>query len=171
MDFPFDKETTYLTNNEKKRLEKFLENKPFSGATYTNKKGESRKVLRIAYPTGCEIEHQTVYSTQVFRGRDVVFYHTPLATVSDKREAMVWYQKSEGNYGDVTGSAWLTWLGEDFGYEPKKQWEPPTQIKARLEGEMSRSIKEKEAKLSIEAKIKPKTAKNNFSITDDAQDD
>lgn len=171
MIFPFNTREKYLDGNEQKRFDKFLKNEPLAGGIYTNKNGESRKVVKTAYPAGCRIEGRTVYNVFEKFGQTISLYHTPLATVTEKAEAKVWYQNVKtGEYGILYGSEWLKWLGIGFEYEPKKQWVPPPQIQARLNSEKKKAGKEVEAQDAIALKNKQPKPKNDFTISEDAKD-
>ena len=121
MEYPFKAGYEYFKPAEQKHIDAFLASGTKTGLKFTNKDGETREVMRIDLPTGV-ITEQTVWLTE--RGAKEKRYHTPCATVSESREAMVSYRNSDGSWGRVKSSEWLKWVGK----EPKV--EEPVVVKA-----------------------------------------
>lgn len=117
MRYPFSKDQTYFKDAELREFHTSLQhpNYPVSGRIYTNDKGESRHVLKMALPSGAITEH-TVYHP------DGKHYHTPLATEAS-REVRIWYMENGQHYG-CGWAEWNKWAG-DSGLTMDDAPEPP----------------------------------------------
>lgn len=120
MPYNFELGKEYLTKEELKAFEKFLDNEPVCGNTYRNPNGEERICLRVAYPEGVITDLTDYHTEREGFGRHekrYVTYHTPLATVKGK-ESRVWWEAPKKHKRDRPASAvclaseWFEWLGD-----------------------------------------------------------
>ena len=105
----------YFTPAEEKHLKEFFDNEPKLGFVLENEKGEKRKPVKVAYPVGV-ITNLTTYGRRPeprFNGEvvpDVRPYHTPCATVTDSKEAIVSYiDIVTGEWYNIGSKEWLKW--------------------------------------------------------------
>jgi len=130
MKFPFSKNQNYFTPSEQKHLDDFLAVEPIGDDTWTNDKGETRRVMRIEWPQGIDFgAGRTVY----FKNpkTNIIEYHSPCATFAGKT-ARLMYTDQNGECAWCTSLEWLKWAGKSFTAESP---EIPVKTEAQVEKE------------------------------------
>jgi len=125
----FNTGQAYLTRAELDHIAFVIENEPLGGSVYKGENGELRKVFRVAYPTGV-ITNDTVYT------ENHEHYHTPLATVTESREAKVWYiDVKTGGHHICYSREWFEWLGKGKMTQGKPSFEASPAVKRQLDAQ------------------------------------
>lgn len=96
------------TQKEKDHIKEFCSGAyvPIVEHTYTNKKGDERKVLRVFLPKGCVVKETTNFQgTKFLTEKSGTFYTTPLADL-DGVLGKVIYEDGEG-MKDCDSKEWL----------------------------------------------------------------
>jgi hypothetical protein len=82
--------------------------------TYKNKAGDTRKVIRVFLPRGCQTE-LTVFEHR----KNGTFYHTPLATEDGDFKGRVIYETGDKKTKSCDSVEWMKWAkGGDVEHTP-----------------------------------------------------
>jgi len=112
MKFPFSKREKYFTSAEQKHLDDFLAVEPITDDTWTNEKGEIRKVGRVEWPQG--IDFGPGQRTTYIKDRDgTIRYQSSLATYAGKTARLIFF-RPDGTSEWCSSVDWLKWAGKNF---------------------------------------------------------
>lgn len=156
MDFPYQLGVhDQQTQKEKDHIREFTTGKytPISEHTYTNHKGETRKVIRVFLPKGCILPRTSPLGQSDFlhRGKEGTFYNTPLASEDGFLGRVIYAQDGKGQECD--SQKWLEWCGEDATIQHTPHPEiPPVFNKQAMMKFAGQAASEKPSEFNQEAK-------------------
>ena len=134
------------TQKEKDHIKEFCsgEYAPIVEHTYTNKKGDKRKVFRVFLPRGCVVKETISFQgTAYLHEKRGTFYTTPLASEDGVLGKVIY--KEDDKWETCDSKEWLKFcIGAEIKHTPNPELPPTFQNSAGVMKMMSQSVGESE---------------------------